>query len=362
MTPPRDDEVEISVFGPGYGESILVHVGSRRWIVIDSCLADDRRTPAPLKYMSDLGLDASTDVCAVVATHWHDDHIKGLSTVLRACAAADFWHSATLTKGEFLAFLAAHDNQPTKLDRGGTEMLECIRLMNASGRKTKRLLEDTLIADWPAATLAHGRAARLLALSPSSKQFDLFLRMIGAEFQALPLKAKKRLTAGKNDLSIASVLEVGDLSVLLGADLEYRHDPDLGWAAVIHNRSGKGPKSSVIKIPHHGSEGAHHCRVWSELLAEDVISVVTPWGLAGKRLPTETDKARISGLSKEAYITAEKPQALKRRYPQAVTKQIRTSRLEIASSVYRCGHVRIRFPKADVGKREVKLFNGAARY
>ncbi|MCY4287950.1 MAG: MBL fold metallo-hydrolase [Aestuariivita sp.] len=112
MTPPQDDVVEISVFGPGYGESILIHVGSRRWIVIDSCLVDDRRTPAPLKYMSELGLDASADVCAVVATHWHDDHIKGLSTILHACTDADFWYSAALTKGEFLAFLAVHDKQP----------------------------------------------------------------------------------------------------------------------------------------------------------------------------------------------------------------------------------------------------------
>ena len=362
MTPPRDDEVEISVFGPGYGESVLIHVGSRRWIVIDSCLADDRRTPAPLKYMSDLGLDASTDVCAVVATHWHDDHIKGLSTILDVCAGADFWYSAALTYGEFLAFLAVHDNQPTKLDRGGTEMLKCINLMNASGRRTKRLLEDTLVAEWPAAKLAHGLATRLLALSPSSKQFDQFLQVIGAELHALPLKAKKRLTAGRNDLSIASVLEVGDLSVLLGADLENCQDPDLGWAAVIHNRSGKGPKSAAIKIPHHGSEGAHHDKVWSELLAVDVVSVVTPWSLAGKRLPTETDKARISSLSKEAYITAGSPQALKKRYPQAVTKHFRTSRVEIESSLYRCGHVRIRFPEANSGKQKIELFNGAAKF
>ncbi|MCY4153669.1 MAG: hypothetical protein OXE94_15780 [Aestuariivita sp.] len=241
-------------------------------------------------------------------------------------------------------------------------MLKCIKLMNATGRRTKRLLENTLVAEWPAARLAHGHASRLLALSPSSKQFEQFLRMIGAEPHALPLKAKKMLTAGRNDLSIASVLEVGDLSILLGADLEHHHDPELGWAAVIHNLSGKGPKSAAIKIPHHGSVGSHHDKVWSELLCKDVVSVVTPWSLAGKRLPTEADKARISGLSKEAYITAKKPQSLKKRYSKAVTKHIRSTRVEIVSSVFRCGHVRIRFPKADLGKQEVKLFNGAARY
>lgn len=362
MTPPQVDEVEISVFGPGYGESILIHAGSGRWIVIDSCLADDRRTPAPLKYMADMGVDASTDVCAVVASHWHDDHIKGLGAILGACVSADFWYSAALTKVEFRAFLAVHDKQPTKLDRGGTEMLKCLELMEASGRKTKRLVEETIVAEWPTSTLAHGQATRLLALSPSSKRFDEFLQMIGAKLAALPLKTKTRLIAGRNDLSIASLLEVGDVSVLLGADLEYSPDPELGWTAVVNNRSGRGPKAAVFKIPHHGSKGAHDDKVWSELLSDDVVSVVTPWNLAGKRLPQDSDKARISGLSKEAYITAETPQALKKLYPHAVLKHIRTSGAKITSSIYRCGHVRIRFPKADLGKQEIALFNGAEQY
>ena len=353
MTPPQVDEIEISVFGPGYGESILIHAGSGRWIIIDSCLADDRKTPAPLQYMADMGVDASADVCAVVASHWHDDHITGLSVILEACVNAGFWHSAALTIAEFRAFLAIHDNQLTQLDHGSTEMLKCLKLMEASGRSAKRLIEGSLVAEWRASTLAHGKATRLLALSPSSKRFDRFLHAIGAELAALPKKSKTRLDSGRNDLSIAS---------LLGADLEHDDDPNLGWNAVVNDRVGRGPKAVMFKVPHHGSKDAHNDKVWSELLSEDVVSVVTPWRVAGRRLPQDKDKSRISGLSKRAYLTAETPHALKRLHSREALRHIRKSGSNLRGALYRCGHVRIRFPAADLENREIALFNGAKQF
>lgn len=37
-TPPVADELEVSVFGPGVGESVVVHLGHGDWMVVDSCL------------------------------------------------------------------------------------------------------------------------------------------------------------------------------------------------------------------------------------------------------------------------------------------------------------------------------------
>ena len=36
--PPGKNEFEITLFGPGYGESVVLHVGSGAWIVVDSCI------------------------------------------------------------------------------------------------------------------------------------------------------------------------------------------------------------------------------------------------------------------------------------------------------------------------------------
>ena len=47
---PSEDEVEITLLGPGYGESIVVHIGHGRWIVVDSCI-NDAGEPQALEYL-----------------------------------------------------------------------------------------------------------------------------------------------------------------------------------------------------------------------------------------------------------------------------------------------------------------------
>ena len=79
--PPGSHEIEVSVFGPGFGESIVVHLGSGRWMIVDSCLARSTKEPAALDYLQEIGVDVSANVRFVVSTHWHDDHIRGLAKV-----------------------------------------------------------------------------------------------------------------------------------------------------------------------------------------------------------------------------------------------------------------------------------------
>lgn len=47
--PPGDDEFELTLLGPGYGESVILHIGAGVWIVVDSCGRAD--APAALDYL-----------------------------------------------------------------------------------------------------------------------------------------------------------------------------------------------------------------------------------------------------------------------------------------------------------------------
>jgi len=38
MQKPEKDEIEVSIFGPGYGECIVIHIGNNEWVVIDCIL------------------------------------------------------------------------------------------------------------------------------------------------------------------------------------------------------------------------------------------------------------------------------------------------------------------------------------
>ena len=58
----KDDELEISIFGPGYGEAIALHLGFGKWVLVDSCLEPKSGKPAQLQYLESLGIDASLAV------------------------------------------------------------------------------------------------------------------------------------------------------------------------------------------------------------------------------------------------------------------------------------------------------------
>jgi glyoxylase-like metal-dependent hydrolase (beta-lactamase superfamily II) len=86
--PPPPDIFEVSLFGPGKGESIVVHLGARRWIVVDSCRDQRSGEVAALKYLRGIGVDLAAEVLAVVATHAHDDHFAGIADIVEACSQA----------------------------------------------------------------------------------------------------------------------------------------------------------------------------------------------------------------------------------------------------------------------------------
>ena len=86
---PEHSEIEVSLFGPGYGESVVLHLGENLWLIVDSCLDPLTGDPAPLTYLHHLHIDLATAVRWVVATHWHDDHIRGLGRIMHVCESAE---------------------------------------------------------------------------------------------------------------------------------------------------------------------------------------------------------------------------------------------------------------------------------
>ena len=63
--------------------------------------------------------------------------------------------------------------------------------------------------------------------------------------------------------------------------------------------------ASIVKVPHHGSEDAHHDGIWTELADEDAIAVVTPLVRGGNKLPKDEDLARLAGITRNLYVTAD---------------------------------------------------------
>lgn len=300
---PESDEIEVSVIGPGYGEAILVHTGDGRWICVDSCICGPDSTPAPLRYLEAINVDPR-QVFLIVASHWDDDHIRGMHALLEACKSADFATSKSLGSSEFLAFAEAFDRPLTNFSRPGAREVtkafkHCIdnNVAPKSASPNRRLFSPS---DYK---YTHGLPVEVWTLSPSDFEFDNFLKWI---LDQMPHDGEtKRLATPRirNDLSVVVQISFGDDAILLGGDLEEEGRPDTGWSAIILGQGNPAQTASVFKVAHHGSVTGHHDGIWSSLLNKDPVAIVSPFKRGRVSLPTQNDVSRISEISGSSFST-----------------------------------------------------------
>ena len=309
-TPPAPDELEVTVFGPGRGEAIAVHVGHGDWILVDSC-RNATGTPASLVYLKHLGVDPAESVKLVVCTHWHDDHAAGLADIVDGCPRARFALSAGLRSREFLTVTAAAARGQTLSRLGGVDELHRTMQLLMS-RKTgphpeswvrpRWATNNTIV--WDRAASANLGAVEVRAMSPSDKDIERTLRQIAA---LVPPEDGTRTgvpSPSENEVSVALIVTVGSTHVLLGADLEEPGDALRGWSAVVSGWPADGRKAEVFKVAHHGSAGADQPRVWQVLLEQRPWAIVTPFIGGNVKLPTRADVRRLKERTDRAWATS----------------------------------------------------------
>jgi len=338
---PRIDQVEVSVFGPGYGECSVIHVGGNNWIIIDSCIDAESKQPASLQYLRSIGVDASA-VKLVIVTHWHDDHIRGISAVVETCIEAQVCVSAALSQRDFLASVLRYDQHAGIVaGSGASEISRVLETVRARKRAVFRGLAGKRLLSLVPELTGHGLPCEIWALSPSDEQFDRSLKEIG---KLVPEVLETKIRApdqSPNDLSVVTWISVGEHAFLFGADLEEHSDPLVGWSAIINSTTRPPGPAFFFKIPHHGSANGHHDGVWNSLLVANPDSVLTPWN-KNEGLPTKRDIHRICGLTTSAFSTSDCKAVPLRRRPPMVEKQIKELVGKLQSALVKTGQLRMR--------------------
>lgn len=348
---PNSDQIEVSLFGPGVGEALAVHLCDGVWMLVDSCIDSTSGTPAPARYLDLLGV-APESVELIVGTHWHDDHMRGISELVRRYPAARFYCSSVLKDDDFHAFVAGGATRMLT-SAGTTELAAVLRLFDERQVHTGR--RPLLV--WPDRPVWRRNSDSVRALSPSDESVKAFLVRVAALYPSVG-DAKTRIPSIRpNDASVVLWIEVGGGVVLLGADLEHRSDPVLGWQAILDSPVRPQRLAEVIKVPHHGSATGHDEGVWNQMLVGVPTAVLTPFARSG--LPKSTDVTRVCGLTPEAYITALVSRGKSRSRPSAVTKTIEGAVRYLREAEPQTGHIRLRKHRSG-GSWTVELFAPAA--
>jgi len=296
---PASNQVEFTLFGPGYGEAIAVHLGDGCWILVDSCIHPNNKQPASLHYLQQIGVQAA-GVKIIVASHWHDDHVRGLSKLAGAFPSAKFILSGVFNNKEALTFLCAYGSIIAKAQTRGTK--ELFEFVSKAGEEEKLefayggkiLFEETVQA----------RKMTVIAFSPTTKAQAKSLSRMATfipKAEGLPITHVPELEP--NLEAVVLHIDFGDDALLLGSDLE--DHGDLGWAEILNDNICTGRrKATSYKVAHHGSKTGHAAGIWLTLLTALPIASLTPFNRGSSHLPTDKDKQRIKETVSAAYLTS----------------------------------------------------------
>lgn len=286
-TPPAADELEITVFGRGFGESILIHIGDGRWVVVDS-FRDAAGRPIAETYLAELTGDHR--VAAVVLTHWDDDHTKGASDLIKSFEPEEVWIPAVLNNDEAFEFAYAHtEAEPTR--RIPLGLREFVAVTDALDERP-----GVTAFAMPGRSVLEGRSPTVLRfLSPHDE-------VVKQGFKALGITQRAGFgeiaSPRPNDTCSVLWVERGGGNALLGADLE---DSRWGWKQIVSRRERTAQSANLVKVPHHGSPDAHNEDVY-RTLCNGAWAAATRYTPGVTPRPSEEDRERLRGSVPGGWI------------------------------------------------------------
>lgn len=293
---PELTQVEVTLLGPGYGESVLLHYGGS-WIVIDSC-RHTSKVPAAVFYLDSIGVPLDT-VSQVACTHWHDDHCAGLSDLYEKTVNAELVISGALKTNDFVNLAHLYStNKGDDVPSGVDEMYKTLSTARLRGKTPRFVRSDQLI--WR----SNDGNAELYALSPCDTMIAESLITVSAMLPTA-YSIRRPIVAKDNHVSVAMLFKVGSHAILLGSDLEEHGSKTKGWSTIVSGNCRPQIKSSLYKVAHHGSETGEYSGIWDDLLIEKPISLLTPFSKLSDPLPRAPDRDRIKSRSSVAVLTAD---------------------------------------------------------
>ncbi len=335
----------------------MIHAGNGEWLIVDSCLGESADSNAPLDYLAGLNVNLAEQVALVVASHWHDDHIRGLARVVEACPGARFVCSTAMRSSEFVQVVKLHEDGSVTRGSGVAEFNRVLAVLEkrGSGQKLEWAVADRRLYHRTAGT----PAVEVFSLSPGDQAVTRAFKLWRALLDVEEIPRTRLLSGRPNEGAVVLWVAIGVRKLLLGSDIEEAGVK--GWTAVLGSFGRPTGKAAAYKVSHHGSANGDHSGVWNELLESERVAVVTPHVRGSVSLPTKGDVRRILGYTPKSYITA--PPVLPQTYHRdsMVMRTIKETTRYICRAQPALGHVRLRAPADSAAFNEwrVELFGKA---
>ncbi len=362
-TQPASNIAEISLFGPGVGECIVIHMGAGQWFIIDSCLCPKTNEPIALSYLRSIGVDYANKVIGILISHWHSDHIRGASKLLKHCTHAKLYCSSALFSKEALTLTSLYKaNRFTDCDKNTEEFSSIVNFLHGTNdpRRLEFIKARHTVKD---IRQENHVPVRLIALSPSNMAVtQSIVNLVKLQPKEKSQRTRAVVPQSENLNAVAIHFTFGQLSVILGSDLENHDNENTGWKAVFNDGMIADlslSKAHVFKVSHHGGQSGNHDRIWCDLLHDKPLAITTTFSRS--HLPCDDDIERLKKQSKALLITRDPTKNKKIKHDKMVERELRSIAKErITVNTKNMGHIQIR--ATEQGKLTVGMNEHAVRY
>ena len=311
MIPNPNEFLIVVLGGPSEGESIVVHLGDNRWMIIDSGKVGN--DVMAVKYFVDNGIPFE-NVDIIVCTHWHADHVYGIGEILTKCENAKFW-VPIVSQSKMMPYYFAKKIEKRDLHDFETVAQEYSYSMDLANKRKKLdyLYKDVNICK----TRIYNHLISVDALSPSSGMYNKYQQLWASR------KNDNFAESGvdPNKSSVAIGISIDDkLHFLFGADLECNRKnqdadyegcmqkcqrrKDVGWCNVCCESSiyGIHGKYDYVKIIHHSSNTGYCPSMWENKVSDNVVGVTTVFAKDG--LPQRDMEVMYRDKCEAYFVTA----------------------------------------------------------
>lgn len=283
------NRLHVIVFGPGYGESVAVHVPDGGWLVCHPLTGAGRA--ADFVPAVELLGQRDEPAALLLLTHPHDDHVGGFDRLVTRFAT-----------GPVGAIGLQH------LPKGFTEDDYATGVLAKSNRLKALASIHRYWRDHPEFQWALRADGSVRGIGPGTVEVlhpnEAYLRGGQPDPVAAP-----------NAYSAPVLIQWGAARIVLGADL-----PSTQWNAVLQTtRTPTLANHGALKVSHHGSTGS----IADELVRStyrNAVATITPWHIGRGLLPKLGAGGGVSWLlERRTGVGLTSPgRALTRRLPQPV--------------------------------------------
>jgi len=281
----------------GFGECIIIELPDDKIGIIDCCTMDQHIDSCiPLEYLEKKGLDFEK-VEFILITHFHQDHYRGISHLIKKCLSARVLVSKAVINLRFEFLIKYCANLPYRKNPFKEFQTIC-----DSVAENKRKLISVKAGD----VLITNSDYTISALSPSDDDLsymDSVYKRHNDKISDSKNGATSYIPTGAkfNFQSVVLLLEYNSENYLFGADMEYGKK-GTGLEPILANLINKNKTIAKFKLPHHGSNSSYDYDQYKRLTNEESIFTLTPY--CKSRLPRQSAINNLLNHTKEIFGTS----------------------------------------------------------